>query len=452
MMSADSTNKIDSIKQINSAIKHGDYREADALVDQLCKAQGFDTEYPMPDSFISELKEKEHNMRKHSTKHKWQKKVAIWAVVIAALGAGGFTTRAVVKDMVKQRMEAMPEEKKEDLLKILDSVPTNAIYESRELTAAEEKRRLALTNEYVKGKFPENEITMVRADNIEDLNNLDKDTLYYVYNRARIYYPERELTDEEHLQVIDLFKKQEYVIQERYERDYKDEIEAAEAEQQKASEESNITEEKAIAIADEFRNKVLGESGREITEELKQKLISRGIAEEALAEGDTELIVDIVFCEATGDSEEDPTYLINYNTNTMALYAFVINAQDGTVEDMFITFDSGMEELSTSAAEESVPALYEKAKEDLKIQFGISEEYTETHYSYFTNTDSETIHFNELSFLFVKEDGTGYRLTYNCNAKELSRYSVIKNFDDFLQQQADNESTNNKTFIMKDMK
>lgn len=451
MMSADSTNKIDSIKKINSAIQHGDYREADALVDQLCEAQGFDTEYPMPDSFISELKEKEHNMRKHSTKHKWQKKVAIWAVVIAALGAGGFTTHAVVKDMIKQRMEAMPEEKKEDLLKILDSNQVSAIFESRELTAAEKKRRLELTAEYVKGKFPENEITMVRADDISDLNELDKDTLYYVYNRGRIYYPERELTDEEHLQVIDLFKKQEYVLRERYERDYKDEMEAAAAEQQKASEESNITEEKAIAIADEFRSTVLGESGREITEELKQKLISRGL-EEALAEGDTELIVNVDFAEAPEDSEEDPTYLVSYETNTMNLYTFVINAQDGTVEDMYIIFDFGMEELSTSAAEESVPALYEKAKEDLKTQFGISEEYAETHYSYFTNDDSENIHFNELSFLFVKEDGTGYRLTYDCNRKELSRYSVIKNFDNFLQYQADSETSNNKTFVMKDMK
>ena len=153
MMSADSTNKIDSIKQINSAIKHGDYREADVLVDQLCEAQGFDTEYPMPDSFISELKEKEHNMRKHSTRHKWQKKVAIWAIVIAALGAGGVTTRAVVKDMVKQRMEAMPEKKKEELLKIIDSVPSETIYESRKLTASEEKRRLELTAEYVKANF-----------------------------------------------------------------------------------------------------------------------------------------------------------------------------------------------------------------------------------------------------------------------------------------------------------
>ena len=390
-------------------------------------------------------------MRKHSTKHKWQKKVAIWAVVIAALGAGGFTTHAVVKDMIKQRMEAMPEEKKEDFLKILDSNQVSAIYESRELTAAEKKRKVELTDEYLKGKFPENEITLVRADDINELNALDKDTLYYVYNQGRISYPERELTDEEHLQVIDLFKKQEYLLQERYERDYKDEMEAAAAEQQKASEECNITEEKAIAIADEFRSTVLGESGREITEELKQKLISHGL-EEALAEGDTELIVDATFCEATEDSEEDSTYLINYSTNTMALYAFVINAQDGTVEEMSITFDFGMEELSTSAAEESVPALYEKAKEDLKIQFGISEEYTETHYSYFTSEDSETIHFNELSFLFVKEDGTGYRLTYDCNFKELSRYSVIKNFDNFLQDQADHSSFNNTTFVMKDMK
>ncbi|MCI8508870.1 MAG: hypothetical protein HFJ06_09955 [Lachnospiraceae bacterium] len=451
MMSADSTNKIDSIKQINSAIKHGDYREADVLVDQLCEAQGFDTEYPMPDSFISELKEKEHNMRKHSTRHKWQKKVAIWAIVIAALGAGGVTTRAVVKDMVKQRMEAMPEKKKEELLKIIDSVPAETIYESRKLTASEEKRRLELTAEYVKGKFPENEITLIRADNIRDLNNLDKDTLYYVYNRARVYYPERDLTDEEHLQVIDLLKKQEYVVQERYEREHKDEIAAAKAAQQKASEACNINQEKALAIADEFRSKVLGESGREITEELKQKLLSRGL-EKTLAEGDTELTVNVEFYEAAKNSEEDPIYNISYLANHTAYYTFMINAQTGAVEDASISCGFYAEELSVSAAEESAPALYEKAKEDLKIQFGISEEYKEIHYLYSKRNDSENIHSNELSFLFVKKDGTGYRLTYDCNVKELSGYSIIKNFDDFLQHQIDIDSFNNTTFIMKDMK
>lgn len=450
MMSADSTNKIDSIKQINSAIKHGDYREADALVDQLCEAQGFDTEYSMPASFISELKEKEHNMRKHSTKHKWQKKVAIWAVVIAALGAGGFTTRAVVKDMVKQRMEAMPEEKKEDLLKIINSVQSESIYESRELTAAEKKRRVELAAEYAKGKFPENEITLVRADDISDLNELDKDTLYYVYNRARIYYPERDLTDEEHLQVIDLLKKQEYVVQERYERDYKDEIAAAKAAQQKASEACNINQEKAVAIADEFLSKVLGESGGEITEELKQKLLSRGL-EKTLAEGDTELTVNVEFYEADENLEED-LYCISYIANSTSYYSFMINAQTGAVEDASITFGFDMEELSVSAAKESIPILYEKAKEDLKIQFGISEEYKETHCLYCTRNDSDNIFFNEMSFLFIKEDGTGYSLTYDCNVKELSRYLVIKNFDNFLQNQIDCDSFNRTTFTIIDMK
>ena len=234
-------------------------------------------------------------MKKISSKHNCHKTILTLAAIITIVGAKGFSSHAVIgdsiklrmenmleeqkeaylrdanapvntpytshtatNDLVKQRMEAMPEERKKELLKIIDSFPSDTIHLSRTLTPAEEKRRSELTAEYVKGKFPEYEITMVRADKIEDLNNLDKDTLYYVYNRSRIYYPERELTDEEHLQVIDLFKKQEYVVAERYERDYKDEIAAAKAAQQKASEACNINQEKAIAIADEFRSKVLG--------------------------------------------------------------------------------------------------------------------------------------------------------------------------------------------------
>lgn len=62
MVSADS--KITSIKQIHSAIDNGDYKEADFLVNQFCISQGLDTEYPMPVSFISELKEKEQKSMK----------------------------------------------------------------------------------------------------------------------------------------------------------------------------------------------------------------------------------------------------------------------------------------------------------------------------------------------------------------------------------------------------
>ncbi len=80
---------------------------------------------------------------------------------------------------------------------------------SREYTEKEMSRRKVLQQEYENGRFPENTLAMVEnAGQIQDYGELvyAKDTSYF-------YLPERELTDEEILQILDFNSTREYVLE-----------------------------------------------------------------------------------------------------------------------------------------------------------------------------------------------------------------------------------------------
>lgn len=433
MISADSTNKIDFIEQINLAIKHGDFREADALVDQLCEAQGFDIEYPMPDSFISELKKKEqYTMRKNTRKHKWQKRIAIWAIIIAAIGAGGFTVYAVVENLAKQRMEEMSKEEKEVILEDVDKSKVESVTQSREFTEAETARMIELAVAYKEGQFPEDAVK-----HVDDESQIDKDVLCYVTTIKYFYLPERELTDEELLQFIDEKNKTDYVLEERAEETYADELKSQEEERERIYQENQenggISEEESLAIAKEYRTKLLGESGEEITEELKQRLISRG-REHIFLDGTTQLTLTSYIYDHSffpeGSAEagpyQEPVYTVYYYAGQIPLYLFHVNAQDGTVFYVYINDGyTSEEEVSIQEAEENIPVMCEKAEEYLQNLAGVSkEDLEEISCHYYKNEGGTGVSYNTMTFWFTNKEGVTYKIGFDCKNLEFKEYGI----------------------------
>lgn len=433
MISADSTNKIDFIEQINLAIKHGDFKEADALVDQLCEAQGFDTKYPMPDSFISELKKKEqYMMRRNTRRYKWHKKIAIWAILIAVIGAGGFTVHAVVKNLAKQRMEEMPKEEKDAILEDVGKSKVEALTQSREFTKAETARMIDLAVAYKEGRFPEGAIK-----HVDEESQIDKNVLCYVTTTKYFYLPERELTDEELLQLIDEREKTDYALEERAEETFADEIKDQQEERetiyQKNQENGGISEEESLAIAKEYRTKLLGESGEEITEELKQKLISRGM-EHIFLDGTTQLnltsyIYDHSFFpegSAEAGPYQTPVYTAYYYAGEIPLYLFHINAQDGTV--FYVSINDGYifeEEVSIQEAEDNIPVMCEKAEEYLQILADVSkEDFEEISCHYYKNEDGTGVSYNTMTFWFTNKEGVTYKIIFDCKNLEFKDYGI----------------------------
>ena len=109
---------------------------------------------------------------------------------------------------VQQRMLSMDEtEKKEMIDYTIHSVKDIDTY-SRELTAVEKERMETLLYEYqVQGKFPENGLEIV-----DDRKMISSDTVAFLTEDSMFFLPERTLTDEELLQIIDFYFKRDYSL------------------------------------------------------------------------------------------------------------------------------------------------------------------------------------------------------------------------------------------------
>ncbi len=363
-------------------------------------------------------------------KHTWQKKAIVAAIAIAIAGAGGFTVHAVVENMAKQRLESMSEKEIESLLDEADTRNAEADTYSRELTDEEEERKIDLSIAYKEGRFPEGKLKKV-----EDESQIDKDTVCYVPSTGYLYLPERELTDEELLQIIDNQKKTNYALIQRSAqtdedgdgKTLTDEWQAAEERRQElkqqAEADGEISEEEAIAIAQEYFNKLFGEMDDRLDI--------------------TCYITDAVESpELQAGAGEKPFYVVRYFMDEVPFYIFHISSAGGAPFYVMLNDGYSWEEVSLSEAESNIQVMYQKAEEYLQDCFGISEEYKEVYCSYNINDAGSGIHMNDMIFWFVKEGGTGYKLTFDCKNIRFAGFG-IENYEEYLREREKLELSGN---------
>lgn len=137
--------------------------------------------------------------------------MAIGMVSIPAYaGYQGFRS-AITSDKVLARMQEIPNEEQQDIYNMVqyEQRSLHADQFSREYTEKEMSRRKVLQQEYENGRFPENTLAMVEnAGQIQDYGEL-----VYAKDTSCFYLPERELTDEEILQILDFNSTREYVLE-----------------------------------------------------------------------------------------------------------------------------------------------------------------------------------------------------------------------------------------------
>lgn len=344
-------------------------------------------------------------------KNVWQKRAVAAAIALAVVGAGGITVHAVVDNLVKQRMESMPKEEKADLVDEVDMAGVETTY-SREFTQEEEARTKELIIEYQKdGRFPEGELKRV-----EDESKVDKDTLCFVPKAAYFYLPDRNLTDEELLQIIDYSKKVDYALQERYKEKYPEEAAAREEKEkearQKLEAEGAISEDEAVAKAQEWLEKLCGTTGEGM--ELKHYI-------------DT-----VIF-----GTEESPVYFVGWFGGGCCYFYIDI---DGTLlgfvhGDNTSSTSVDAEEMFISEAEKKVDSLRQAAEKYLKDSFGISEDYKKVYCEYQETVDGNKVTGNDMIFSFVQEDGKAYAVTLSCVDEYLHYYDVIDNYNEKLKEE-----------------
>lgn len=217
-------------KKIDQYLETGEYEKIEEASRELCRLQGLDMVDKMPDSFLSQMKKKERknmsimkgkrNRREKGEEGKETRTFSIsragFAVcVLCAAIIISVPVAAKVNSAVTERMEKMSKKEQQELLDANDSHnmtrdhDTEALRYSRELSDKEEARYKELSEKYKQeGLFPEGELPIV--DKLEEDEEIT-DPVYEIWNRE-IFMPERELTDEEILQIIDYCEKSSYAI------------------------------------------------------------------------------------------------------------------------------------------------------------------------------------------------------------------------------------------------
>ena len=178
----------------------------------------------------------------------WRKNLAAAAIALVVIGIVAVPVKALVNSLVRERMEGMSAEEKETYVDTVKEQKTAADGFSRAYTEQEEARYQALAQKYQEGFFPENEVP--QAANEAEASGYE---FCYLVPESTFRLPERELTDEEMLQIIDFLVKRDYAYSEAYAEEHAEEIAQEEAQEQAAIDENveggGISEERAIEIA-----------------------------------------------------------------------------------------------------------------------------------------------------------------------------------------------------------
>lgn len=164
--------------------------------------------------------------QKHVFHMNWRKALVLAAMLTMTLS---ITVTAAVSAL-QQRMEAMNHEKMEEYFtQIYESKLGNDNY-NRPFTESEERRMQKLMIAYEEqALFPEGELRMLEA--AEDYKG--KGVAFYA-GTSTFFFPEREMTDEEFLQLIDFRYKREYSLAKMNEMIETGEMQMPEIEQESA--------------------------------------------------------------------------------------------------------------------------------------------------------------------------------------------------------------------------
>ncbi len=193
-------------------------------------------------------------------KYSFSNVAAAVALIVIFSGALSIPVRAFVNSFIQERMEAVPEEEMTAMVDDLNLQDVGADSFSRAYTEEENRKMSELAQKYKEGTFPTGELA--QAESAEEAEKLG---FCFLVSNSTFYLPDRELTEEELLQIIDFYAKRDYAVTNQHGQEYADEIaERKENEEQKkveVIESGGITEEDAVEIAKEWLIKIYGITG-----------------------------------------------------------------------------------------------------------------------------------------------------------------------------------------------
>ncbi len=233
-------------------------------------------------------------------------RAAAAAAAFVLIAGAVIPIQAGIRYFVKDRLENIPEQELEAVNQMVqDQNNTEADSFSRDYSKEEIKRMQQLQKAYQNGRFPQQTITFTDND-----GQISDDLLRYDPDTGFLYLPDRTLTDEELLQIIDFNYTRDYAVSQgtaaqEARKEWEEKQEGLKAKIQK---EGWITEKEALQAAEVYLQTEFGLSAEGMT------------ADVFLDEQKTGLFI----------------YHVSYQTeDDISIYAYGIdlNAEDGSLVD-----------------------------------------------------------------------------------------------------------------------
>ncbi|MEG1596382.1 MAG: hypothetical protein RR364_08070 [Lachnospiraceae bacterium] len=351
---------------------------------------------------------------------KSEKKRTYKTAVIAAALVGCIMVSVPVMAMVQsawqERMEQMQNQEKEKYRREFKEAKVESDSYSRPLSENEQDKIKKLREAYFnEGKFPKKELLSIAI-----ATEVDKNLVCFLPSNSTYYLPDRELTEEEILEIIDFEQKRDYSLQE----ELNNANAAIDKKQKKLLQDwiqsGGLSQEDAIQIAADGINDLFGT----LVSDMKIK-VEYGENTETFNGRMCQKQYTVWFSE--DDLSAGGVY-----------YYIVIDAQKKEiVSASYNDFErERTQKVGRAAAKDK--ELYKTAQNDLKEKIGITAEIKETYLGYAGESKEGTKPFqlalaeevsDTVNYLFVTERGRGYVLEYAYGEKKILSFCTVDDYE-----------------------
>lgn len=286
-----------------------------------------------------------------------------------------------------ERMKMMDKNEVEYLNEMTQGQKVETDTFSRKLTENEKTRKKSLIEAYTyQGKFPDDKIKFVDREESET-----RTELCYNTQNSTFYLPERTLTDEELLQIIEFNKKRDYSLQVINKKDIS---------KKSVNDTDVISNNKILEKAQYVISSVYNVTSEDIKNDIEY---SRD-----------ENQYEVIFSEGTGE------YIIRIDSSDLA-----VKSMSADFEDDISSYKIVTEEM---ARDEKI--LYEKSENIIKNILGNNQKIKSAWCNYFVG-DGGRGQDRKLHYLFELKDGGGYIFRYVQETEILYEFIYMSSFNNY---------------------
>lgn len=360
----------------------------------------FESIFPdAPESFdrkihaVLESLPEEENMSKKIVSFQKNKKTAVACAAVAVL-AITIPVSAGVLNYRQQRMAELTDTEKEEISTQMEERQAEADSSTRDMTKEELVRYAQLEYAYEsEGRFPDSELAVISSDS-EVVNG----TVCYDNVSGMLYLPDRDLTDEELLQIIDYRVKQEYILE----------------------------EENADVYAEAKENR---------SQEIAAMVANGGLDENGAIEAGKSWLADYVDVDLSNatisTSTFEETYEITIDMNNGTTYYIDLDGNDGSFLD-YTVMDTEYFNSTVAITDDTLPELdscYAAVKEEIAKHSDVTLEKVLAFYNKDENGNLES---DMVTFQIEATDGSGLYVSVRYTDHTLLTYQVCDDYEEEL--------------------